>query len=125
MANGSGTRRGFALIGDAAKSHDGLFGGERVNKAMRHSLSDWQSGIQADDLVLVQAVLLCEQLMFPCRAAKIQAMTMNSKRDGFGPDAPIGIMTGMLKTLTSDSPSVLIRTAPVVAAIYSSFWIRM
>ena len=62
----------------------------------------------SDEPTLVQAVLLYEQPMFP-EAAKIQAITMNIKQNGFGPDAPIGMMTDTLKTLTSDSPSILMK----------------
>jgi acyl CoA:acetate/3-ketoacid CoA transferase len=61
--------------------------------------------------------------VFP-RAEKIQAITMNNKRNGFGPEAPLGIMASVLRTMASDSPSILIEmlgTAPVVAALYGHF----
>ncbi|SLM36141.1 Monooxygenase, FAD-binding [Lasallia pustulata] len=123
-------KKGFTLIGDAA-SLATPFSGEGVNKAMKDSLELAEliekSRDPNDDLTLDQAVLLYEQLMFP-RAEKIQAMTMNFKQIAFGPDAPIGLMTGMLKTVASDSPSMLMKmlgTAPVLAAVFSYFWIRM
>jgi 2-polyprenyl-6-methoxyphenol hydroxylase-like FAD-dependent oxidoreductase len=122
-------KKGFTLIGDAASLMT-PFAGEGVNKAMKDSLElaelIGKSQDPNDDLTLDQAVLLYEQLMFP-RAEKIQAMTMNNKQNVFGPDAPIGFLTGMLKTVASDSPSILMKmlgTAPVVAAVYGYFWIR-
>lgn len=122
-------KKGFTLIGDAASLMT-PFGGEGVNKAMKDSLELAEmiekSQDPNDDLTLDQAVLLYEQVMFP-RAEKIQATTMTNKQYGFGPDAPIGTITGMLKTLTNDSPSIFIRmlgTAPFVAAVFSYFWIR-
>lgn len=106
------------------------FGGEGVNKAMKDALELAQliekSQDANDDLTLDRAVLLYEQRMFP-RAAKVQATTMLNKQNGLGPEAPLGIMTGLLKNLTSDSPSVFARmlgTAPVVAVVYGYFWIR-
>ncbi|MCJ1265677.1 hypothetical protein MMC22_005557 [Lobaria immixta] len=122
-------KKGSTLIGDAA-SLATPFSGEGVNKAMKDCLELAElvekSQDPNDDLTLDQAVLRYEQLMFP-RAEKYQAKTMNNKQNVFGPDAPIGFMTGMLKTVTSDSQSILVKllgTAPVVAAVYSYFWIR-
>lgn len=122
-------KKGFTLIGDAA-SLATPFSGEGVNKAMKDCLELAEliekSQDPNDNLTLDQAVLRYEQLMFP-RAEKFQATTMNNKQNVFGPDAPIAFMTGMLKTVTSDSPSILVKmlgTAPVVAAFYSYFWIR-
>lgn len=122
-------KKGFTLIGDAASLMT-PFGGEGVNKAMKDSLELGEliekSQDPNEDLTLDRAVLLYGQLMFP-RAEKVQATTMINKQNGLGPDAPIGIMAGLLKTLTSDSPSIFIRmlgTAPVVGAAYSYFWIR-
>ena len=122
-------KKGFTLIGDAA-SLTTPFGADGVNKAMKDSLelADLikMSQDPTDNLTLDQAVLLYEQLMFP-RAEKLQATTINNKQIMFGPDAPIGLITGMLKTMASDSPSILMKTlgtAPVLAALYSYFWIR-
>lgn len=122
-------KQGFTLIGDAA-SLATPFSGEGVNKAMKDSLELAEliekSQDPNDDLTLDQAVLLYEQLMFP-RAEKVQARTMNNKQIAFGPEAPLGLMTGMLKMKAGESPSILVRmlgTAPVVAAVYGYFWIR-
>jgi len=122
-------RKGFTLIGDAA-SLATPFSGEGVNKAMKDSLELAEliekSQHPNTDLTLDQAVLRYEQLMFP-RAEKFQATTMINKQIMFGPDAPIGLMTRMLKLKASESPSILMRmlgSAPVVAAVYSYFWIR-
>ncbi|MCJ1484129.1 hypothetical protein MMC06_004297 [Schaereria dolodes] len=122
-------KEGFTLIGDAASLMT-PFSGEGVNKAMKDSLELAEliekSQNPNDKLTLDQAVLLYEQQMFP-RAEKIQAITMMNKQNAFGPSAPIGIMTGMLKTVTSDSPSIFVRmlgTAPVVAAFHGYLWIR-
>ena len=123
-------KESFTLIGDAA-SLATPFSGEGVNKAMKDALELTEliekSQDPNDDLTLDQAVLRYEQLMFP-RAEKLQVMTMNNKQNVFGPGAPIGMMTGMLKTLASDSPSIfgkMLATAPVVATFYSYLWIRM
>jgi 2-polyprenyl-6-methoxyphenol hydroxylase-like FAD-dependent oxidoreductase len=122
-------KKGLALIGDAA-SLTTPFSGEGVNKAMKDSLElaglIEKSQDPNNDLTLDRAVLLYGQLMFP-RAEEIQAMTMNNKQTMFGPDAPIGLMTRMLKTVASDSPSILMKmlgTAPVAAAVSGYFWIR-
>ena len=122
-------KEGFTLIGDAA-SLATPFSGEGVNKAMRDSLELAELIEKSQDpngeLTLDQAVLLYEQLMFP-RAEKMQAITMVNKQRGFGPDTPIALMTGMLKTVASESPSILMKmlgTAPVVAVFYAFFWIR-
>ncbi len=122
-------KKGFTLIGDAA-SLTTPFSGEGVNKAMKDSLELAEliekSQDLKDDLTLDQAVLLYEQLMFP-RAEKLQAMTMNNKQAMFGPDTPIGLMTHMMRTVASDSPSSLMKmlgTKPVIAAVYGYFWIR-
>lgn len=122
-------RKGLTLIGDAA-SLATPFSGEGVNKAMKDSLELAEliekSQDPNEDLPLDRAVLLYEQLMFP-RAEKLQATTMNNKQTMFGPGAPIGLITGMLKTKASDSPSILMKmlgTTPVVAAVYWYFWIR-
>lgn len=122
-------KQGFTLIGDAA-SLATPFSGEGVNKAMKDSLELAElienSQDPNDRLTLDRAVLRYEQLMFS-RAEKFQALTMNNKQNAFGPDAPIAIMTRMLKTVASDSPSILVKmtgTAPVVAAFYGYLWIR-
>jgi len=123
-------KKGFTLIGDAASLMT-PFAGEGVNKAMKDALELAEliekSQDPNNDLTLDQAVLLYEQQMFP-RAERTQAKTMNNKKNIFGPDAPIGVMTGMLKSVASDSPSILVKmlgTAPVVAAVYGYFWIRI
>jgi 2-polyprenyl-6-methoxyphenol hydroxylase-like FAD-dependent oxidoreductase len=123
-------KKGFTLIGDAASLMT-PFAGEGVNKAMKDSLELAELIEKSQDpnnnLTLDQAVLLYEQQMFP-RAERTQAKTMNNKENIFGPDAPIGVMTGMLKSVASDSPSILVKmlgTAPVVATVYGYFWIRM
>lgn len=121
---------GFTLMGDAA-SLATPFSGEGVNKAMKDCLEladliEKSQDPNNDGLTLDQAVLRYEQLMFP-RAEKLQVTTMRNKEILFGGDAPIGLFTGMLKTMTSDSPSVFIRmlgTAPVLALVYSYVWIR-
>ena len=122
-------KRGLTLIGDAA-SLATPFSGEGVNKAMKDSLELAEliekSQDPNNDLTLDQAVLMYEQLMFP-RAEKLQVKTMNNKQIMFGPSAPIGLMTNMLKTVASDSPSILMKmlgTAPVVAMFFSYFWLR-
>ena len=124
-------KKGFTLIGDAASLTTPFSGGEGVNTAMKDALElaeliekslDPNDG---DIKTLDQAVLLYEQRMFP-RAEKIQETAMENKRVMFGPDAPIGLMTRMLKMKVSESPSILVRmlgTAPVVAAVYAYFWI--
>ena len=121
--------KGLTLIGDAASLMT-PFGGEGVNKAMKDSFElaelIGKSQDPNDDLTLDQAVVLYEQLMFP-RAEKIQVKTMTIKQISFGPDTPLRPLTGMLKTMASESPSILIKilgTAPVVAAAYGYFWIR-
>ena len=123
-------KNGFTLIGDAA-SLATPFSGEGVNKAMRDCLElaeliEKSQDPNNGDLTLDQAVSRYEQLMFP-RAQKLQAMTMRNKEILFGPDAPIGMFTGMMKSLASDSPSIFMKilgTAPVLAVVYSYFWIR-
>jgi 2-polyprenyl-6-methoxyphenol hydroxylase-like FAD-dependent oxidoreductase len=122
-------KKGFTLIGDAA-SLATPFSGEGVNKAMKDSLELGEliekSQDPNNDLALDEAVLRFEQGMFP-RSKKMQEMTMANKQGWFGPDGPIGSMTGMLKRMTSDSPSVFVRmlgTAPFVGALYSYLWIR-
>lgn len=122
-------KKGFTLIGDAS-SLTTPFSGEDVNKAMKDSLELAEliekSQDPKDDLTLDQAVLLYEQLMFP-RAEKLQATTMYNKHIMFEADAPVGLMTRLLKRMASDSPSIFIRilgTAPVAAAVYGYFWIR-
>ena len=120
---------GFTLMGDAA-SLATPFSGEGVNKAMKDCLELAEliekSQDPNEDLTLDQAVLRYEHLMFP-RAEKLQVTTMRNKEILFGPDAPIGLFTGMLKTFASDSPSIFIQmlgTAPVLALLYSYVWIR-
>ena len=122
-------KKGFTLMGDAA-SLATPFSGEGVNKAMKDCLELAEliekSQDANEDLTLDQAVLRYEQLMFP-RAEKLQVMTMRNKEILFGPDAPIGLFTGMMKTMASDSPSILTKmlgTAPVLAVVYGYFWIR-
>lgn len=116
-------------MGDAA-SLATPFSGEGVNKAMKDCLELAEliekSQDANEDLTLDQAVLRYEQLMFP-RAEKLQVMTMRNKEILFGPDAPIGLFTGMMKTMASDSPSIVMKmlgTAPVLALVYSYFWVR-
>jgi 2-polyprenyl-6-methoxyphenol hydroxylase-like FAD-dependent oxidoreductase len=122
-------KKGFTLIGDAA-SLATPFSGEGVNKAMKDALELAEliekSQDRSNDLKLDQAILLYEQQMFP-RAEKIQAQTINNKQTMFGSGAPIGLLTGMLKSQASESTSILMKllgTAPVVAAVYGYFWIR-
>ena len=121
--------KGFTLIGDAA-SLATPFSGEGVNKAMKDSLELAEliekSQDPNDHLTLDQAVLGYEHLMFP-RAEKFQDLTMTNKELAFGPTAPIGLMTGMIKTTTKDSQSIpmkILRSAPVIAVAFSYFWIR-
>lgn len=122
-------KKGFTLIGDAS-SLATPFSGEGVNKAMKDSLQLAEliekSQDAKEDLTLDQAVMRYEQLMFP-RLEKIQVTTLNQKQILFGGDAPIGLMTGMLKQMTSESPSMLVKmlgTSPVIAVVYTYFWIR-
>lgn len=122
-------KQGFTLMGDAA-SLATPFSGEGVNKAMQDSLELAEfiekSQDPNDELTLDQAVQRYEESMFP-RSEKIQATTMTNKLFAFGPDAPIGIMTGMLKTVTSDHPSMFVKalgTAPFVAMVFTYFWLR-
>jgi 2-polyprenyl-6-methoxyphenol hydroxylase-like FAD-dependent oxidoreductase len=122
-------RTGLTLIGDAA-SLMSPFGGEGVNKAMRDSLELAAMTVKSQDLdeelTLDKAVLLYENEMFP-RAKKCQTSMMLNKELAFGEDAPVGLMTGMLKSMASESPSVLIRalgTPPVLAAVFPYFWVR-
>ena len=77
-------------------------------------------------LSLDEAVSLYERAMFP-RAKKFQAETLNNKQLAFAPEAPIGLMTGMLRTAARDSPSLfmkLLGSAPVIATVFSFFWIK-
>ncbi|KAL9609929.1 MAG: hypothetical protein Q9167_005325, partial [Letrouitia subvulpina] len=122
-------KKGFTLIGDAA-SLATPFSGEGVNKAMKDSLQLAEliekSQDPDEDLTLDQAVSTYEQLMFP-RAEKLQAATMGNKQTMFGSDAPIGLMTHLVRTVAHDSPSILVNmlgTAPVIAVVFSFFWIR-
>ena len=122
-------KNGFTLMGDAA-SLATPFSGEGVNKAMKDCLELAELIEKSQDpnesLTLDQAVLRYEQLMFP-RAEKLQVTTMKNKELFFGPDAPIGLFTGMLRTFASDNPSVFVKilgTAPVLALLYSYVWIR-
>ena len=122
-------KNGFTLMGDAA-SLATPFSGEGVNKAMKDCLELAEliekSQDPNEDLTLDQAVLRYEQLMFP-RAEKMQVTTMRNKEILFGPDAPIELLTGMMKTVASDSPSIFVKmlgTAPVLALVYSYVWIR-
>ncbi|KAJ6581250.1 salicylate hydroxylase [Mycena capillaripes] len=121
-------RKGFTLIGDAA-SLATPFSGEGVNKAMKDALQLAEliekSQDPNADLTLDRAVELYEQEMFP-RAEKLQRVTMYNKQTMFGPTAPIGMITGMLKQMTSESPSIILRMLgpPIVALFYSYFWIR-
>ncbi|CAD6577512.1 MAG: hypothetical protein ASARMPREDX12_008930 [Alectoria sarmentosa] len=122
-------QKGFTLIGDAS-SLATPFSGEGVNKAMKDSLELAEliekSQDPNDDLTLDQAILSYEHLMFP-RTEKLQATTMNNKQVAFGPTAPIGLMTNMLKTLAIDDSSILMKmlgTSPVVATVFSYFWLR-
>ena len=122
-------KTGFTLMGDAA-SLATPFSGEGVNKAMKDCLELAEliekSQDPNEDLTLDQAVLCYEQLMFP-RAEKLQVKTMKNKEILFGPDAPIGLFTGMMKMAASDSPSIFMKmlgTAPALALVYSYVWIR-
>ena len=53
---------------------------------------------------------------------------MKNKQLIFGPGGPIGMMTGMLTTMASNSSSIFLKilaTAPVLAVFYSYFWTRL
>ena len=122
---------GFTLIGDAASLTTPFSGGEGVNHAMKDSLQLAElikkSQNPKTDLSLGQAVSLYEQQMFP-GTEKLQAKTIDFKQMVFGPDAPIGLFTGMLRSMTSESSSVFVRmlgTAPVLALVFTYFWIRV
>ena len=123
-------KNGFTLIGDAS-SLTTPFSGEGVNKAMKDSLVLASLIERSQDpnanFTLDQAVSEYEQEMFP-RAEKIQARTITFKSLVFGPDAPIGLITGMMKTMTKEHPSFFVRllgSAPVVAMAFSYFWVRI
>lgn len=122
-------KSGLTLIGDAASLMT-PFAGEGVNKAMKDSLELAEliekSQDPNGDINLDQAVLLYEQLMFP-RAEHTQAKTMFNKQHFFEPDAPIGLMTGMMKKVAQDSSSIFMKilgTLPIIATVYGYFWIR-
>jgi 2-polyprenyl-6-methoxyphenol hydroxylase-like FAD-dependent oxidoreductase len=122
-------KEGLTLIGDAA-SLATPFSGEGVNKAMADALELAELIEKSQDpnknLTLDQAVLEYEQKMFP-RAAKVQAQTIDNKETMFGPSAPIGLMTRMLKLKAREDDSILgkmLGTAPVVATVYAYFWTR-
>ena len=122
-------KKGFTLIGDAA-SLSAPFGGDGVNKAMKDALDLAEliekSQLPDADITLDEAVLIYEEMMFP-RAEKLQAMAMENKQTMFGPTAPIGLMTGMLRKKASESSSIpmkLLGSAPVIALIFSYFWLR-
>jgi 2-polyprenyl-6-methoxyphenol hydroxylase-like FAD-dependent oxidoreductase len=121
--------KGCTLIGDAA-SLATPFSGEGVNKAMTDALQLAEliekSQDTSNNLALDQAVLQYEEKMFP-RAEKIQSLTEANKTAMFRADAPVGLISRMLETMALDDPSVLaklISTTPVVATVYSYFWIR-
>lgn len=121
-------RRGHTLIGDAA-SWMTPFSGEGVNKAMKDALELAEAipGSCDSDLTLDEAVKLYGENMFP-RATKLRAKTAYSEEMTFGLRTPIGLMTGMVKAMTSESPSLLIRllgSAPIVMILYSYQWARM
>ena len=122
-------KKGFTLIGDAA-SLATPFSGEGVNKAMRDCVELAEliekSQDPDNDVTLDQAVAQYEELMFP-RGTKLQMVTANNKQNMFGGSAPIGMMTGMLKWEAAESSSMRMKmagTAPVVALLYSYFWLR-
>lgn len=122
-------QKGFTLIGDAA-SLATPFSGEGVNKAMKDALELAEliekSQDSNDKVTLDQAVQMYELKMFP-RAAKLQAETIDNKQTMFGPSAPIGLMTRMLKLKASKGDSILAKTmgtAPIIAAVFTYFWIR-
>jgi 2-polyprenyl-6-methoxyphenol hydroxylase-like FAD-dependent oxidoreductase len=123
-------KKGFTLVGDAS-SLAAPFSGEGVNKAMTDSLELAEviekSQESVENITLDQAVLRYEQGLFP-RSRDIQEITMSSKKNAFGPGAPIAIFTGLLKDMTSKSSSIFIRmlgTFPFVATVFSYFWIRI
>ena len=80
----------------------------------------------SSDLTLNQAALVYEQGMFP-RAENLQVKTANNKQTMLGPSTPIGLMTGLLKAKARESPSTpgkMLGSAPLIAAVYTYFWIR-
>lgn len=121
-------QKGFTLIGDAS-SLATPFSGEGVNKAMVDALELAEfiekSQDPSSNSSLDEAVLQYEERLFP-RSEKLQAVTMGNRVAMFGPNAPIGLMTHMLKTMASGNKSVLARavaTMPVVAIVYCYFWV--
>jgi 2-polyprenyl-6-methoxyphenol hydroxylase-like FAD-dependent oxidoreductase len=124
-------QKGLTLIGDAA-SLATPFSGEGVNKAMKDALelAELIERSQSEkhlDLNLDQAVLEYELEMFP-RAEKLQRNTIENKEAAFGPTAPIGIMTNMMKRLGRDSTSLPVKAVgsfPVVSMMHSYLWTRI
>lgn len=117
-------KKGLTLIGDAA-SLTTPFSGEGVNKAMQDSL-ELAELIGHANSTLDHAVKSYERSMFP-RAKKLQAQTMSYKENMFRPDTPLGLITGMLRTMADEKPSILAKlvgTAPVLGTVYSYFWLR-
>jgi len=122
-------KKGFTLVGDAA-SLATPFSGEGVNKAMTDSMQLAElikkSQDPEEDLTLDQAVLQFEELMFP-RSEKLQVKTITNKQLMFEPGTPLTLMSHLVKTMASESPSMFVRmlgTAPFVAAVYGFFWVR-
>jgi 2-polyprenyl-6-methoxyphenol hydroxylase-like FAD-dependent oxidoreductase len=106
------------------------FRGEGVNKAMKDALelAEWigKAMDPREGVELNEAVKRYEEGMFP-RAEEIQAATLRNKEWLFGPDAPIGIISGVLKQMTRDSGSVYVRmlgTKPVMGEVFAYFWVR-
>ena len=123
-------RKGFTLIGDAASLATPFAGSGGVNKAMKDSLDLAELIEKSQDpinnLTLDQAVLESEQKMFQ-RQEKFQTAGVVNKQNMFGPDAPIGLFTGLLKMKTSESESSIIKMLgswPFMAMLYSYFRTR-
>lgn len=120
-------REGFTLIGDAS-SLATPFSGEGVNKAMEDAMELAQliekSLDVEEDLTLDHAVTLFEQALF-FRSKRLQRKTMLNKENVFGPDAPIAIFTGLMKSVAEESSSVFVKvlgTAPVLALVHGILW---
>ncbi|UZJ52140.1 hypothetical protein CBS101457_001460 [Exobasidium rhododendri] len=123
-------KQGYTLIGDAASLMT-PFSGEGVNKAMKDclELAEWieKCCSEHETITFDKAVESYENQMFP-RAAKLQAETMWNKVTAFTPEAPITLLTGMLKDNTVESSSIFVQmlgTRPFVALLYSFLWTRI
>ncbi|KAF2431469.1 FAD/NAD(P)-binding domain-containing protein [Tothia fuscella] len=123
-------KKGLTMIGDAA-SLATPFSGEGVNKAMVDALELAEmiekSMDQSQGMTLDEAVICFEKQMFP-RSEKLQRLTMANKLAVFREDAPVGTITAMLATLTSESSPLvkaIVGSAPFLALVTFYFWMQV